>query len=169
MRKIIVVDPELCTSCETCELICSFKHYGEFNPKKSKIRIINWAREGISVPTVCWQCETPYCAQPCPTTALTKNAETGVVHLNYDKCIGCKMCINACPFGMIFITPRERFPEKCDLCATVEGGPWCVELCPTNAIQYIREDLAAQDKRHETAKKMLPDYDPSNKWGWTPK
>jgi Fe-S-cluster-containing hydrogenase component 2 len=161
MRKILEVKPELCTSCETCELICSFVHYGVFNPKKSKVRVITWWKEGIGVPTMCWQCETPYCANACPTSALTKDPETGVVNLDYDKCIGCKMCINACPFGEIFITPGERFPEKCDHCSTVEGGPWCAELCPTSAIEYIREDQAARDKRMDTAKKLIPTPNPT--------
>jgi Fe-S-cluster-containing dehydrogenase component len=53
------------------------------------------------VPTLCLQCEKAYCVEVCPTPALTKNDQTGVVDFDKDKCIGCKQCIIACPWGSI--------------------------------------------------------------------
>ncbi len=155
MRKLLAVEASKCTGCEICVLVCSFKHYNEFNPRKANLKVFAWHRMGISTPIICNQCETPYCALSCPTEALVKNPETGVVNLNYEKCIGCKMCVTSCPFGMIYITPRETLPQKCDYCNSINHEPWCAELCPTGAISYLSEDQLGQSRRQLTAMKLV--------------
>jgi Fe-S-cluster-containing hydrogenase component 2 len=54
---------------------------------------------GISVPIMCLQCDNAACEKVCPVGAITRNEETGAMVINQMKCIKCKMCINACPFG----------------------------------------------------------------------
>jgi tetrathionate reductase subunit B len=87
------------------------------------------------VPKICNQCEKPPCVQVCPVGA-TYETQDGVVLVDSDYCIGCRYCIQACPYGMRFLDPRTRTAEKCTFCyhRIVKGLlPACVEVCPTQA------------------------------------
>lgn len=151
MTKILVVDPEKCTGCRTCESICSFHHEKEFNPAKARIHVLKWEDEGLDVPMVCQQCESPVCETVCPVKALSRDTKTGAIILNYDACIGCKMCVMACPFGALTIDPESKKTIKCDLC---NGDPQCVEYCPTKAIDYVKATRATYKKRKEAANRL---------------
>jgi Fe-S-cluster-containing dehydrogenase component len=70
--------------------------------------------------------------------ALKKNQETGIVDYDQDACIGCRMCVSACPFGNISYDRQAKAVLKCDVC---EGAPECALFCPTDAIQWVRADL----------------------------
>jgi Fe-S-cluster-containing hydrogenase component 2 len=146
--KIILVNDDVCTGCKICELACAFKKEGEFNPKKAAIHVVNWPKDGLSVPMLCQQCKKPNCASVCPVEALTKNAETGVVELNTDLCVGCNVCISACPFGSIGRHAEMDVVIKCNHCG---GSPECVRLCPTKALQYVKEETAATLKKRSLA------------------
>jgi len=132
--KLLVVDPDACTGCRVCELVCSFYHTKEFNPERSRIRIIKDDSMGINVPMVCQQCEKPLCVEACPVEAIQKDEQTGVVTINEEKCIGCKLCVLACPFGGTSIDPELGLAIKCDLCG---GDPQCAKYCITKAISYV--------------------------------
>jgi len=124
-------DPSLCTDCRICQLICAFEKVGTFNPKKGVLRIAVekngiWAR-----PWVCLQCKNPVCAKVCPSEAIVRDEETGVVRINADDCTGCGECAKACPQGVIVLD--GDIARKCDLCG---GSPACVEWCPTGALSY---------------------------------
>jgi Fe-S-cluster-containing dehydrogenase component len=87
------------------------------------------------VPKICNQCEKPPCVQVCPVGA-TYRTEDGVVLVDSQYCIGCRYCIQACPYGMRFIRPETKTAEKCTFCyhRIVKGLlPACVEACPTQA------------------------------------
>ena len=112
-------------------------------PVKSVIRIIAFKREAFFYPHVCHQCKVPYCADACPAEALVKNSETGVVELKKDKCIGCKLCLEACPFGAMAMTD-DGLAAKCDLCG---GDPECVKFCDYDAIRLGDADEISQSKR----------------------
>ncbi len=87
------------------------------------------------VPKICNQCEKPPCVQVCPVGA-TYRTEDGVVLVDPKWCIGCRYCIQACPYGMRFIRPETKTAEKCTFCyhRIVKGLlPACVEVCPTQA------------------------------------
>ena len=77
MSKSLVVDLEKCTGCRTCEMACSFMHYGEYNPTKSAIQVSIFTENAFFVPVVCFQCKKPFCEEVCPTGALTKNEIDG--------------------------------------------------------------------------------------------
>lgn len=141
--KVIAVDPNKCTGCRLCELACSLKNTGEFNPARARIQVIGFD-ELFSLPVVCFQCEKPYCAEICPTGAITKDTASGVVSISKDKCVGCKMCILACPFGTIVFSSEDRVPIKCELCG---GDPECVLFCPTGALEFRTADIATIGKR----------------------
>jgi len=87
------------------------------------------------VPKICNQCAKPPCVQVCPVGA-TYRTKDGVVLVDADYCIGCRYCIQACPYGMRFLHPKTRTAEKCTFCyhRIVKGLlPACVEVCPTQA------------------------------------
>jgi anaerobic carbon-monoxide dehydrogenase iron sulfur subunit len=152
MSKSLVVDLDKCTGCRTCEMACSFMHYGEYNPVKSAIQVSIFAEDAFFVPVVCFQCKDPHCMEVCPTGALTKNDVNGAfaVLVDKEKCVGCKMCTLACPFGCITIG-HESIAKKCDLCG---GQPECVVFCPTGAIQFQDENDGVLAKSRRTAEKI---------------
>ncbi|MDP6178469.1 MAG: 4Fe-4S dicluster domain-containing protein [Desulfatiglandales bacterium] len=151
MEKVIVVEPDKCTGCKVCEMICSLHHEDEINPIKSRIHITSWEEDGIDIPMVCQQCEDPPCRAVCPTSAIYLYSQTGAMLIDEEKCIGCRMCINACPFGAPIVLPETRKVVKCDLCS---GEPQCVEFCEPKAIQYIPATKGAHKKQRAVAKKF---------------
>lgn len=151
MEKVLFVDPEKCTGCKVCEFICSLHHENEINPIKSRIQVISWEREGIEVPMVCQQCEDPPCEAACPTHAIYRDPQTGAMLIKEEACIGCRMCINVCPFGGSSIHPDTRKVIKCDLC---QGEPECVEFCATKALEYITVSKAVLLRKRAAAQKL---------------
>jgi Fe-S-cluster-containing hydrogenase component 2 len=151
LQRIFLVDPEKCTGCRFCELICSLTKTGECNPQKARIRVISIPHKGIDVPIVCQHCEDAPCRAVCPVDALRRDPKTGAIVLNPLICIGCKACIMACPYGAITIDVETRQIMKCDLC---DGEPRCVKYCVTQAIQFVRADVAAKIKRKRVIEKM---------------
>ena len=134
MQKILVVDHEKCTGCRLCEMACSIKHTGVNNPTRSRIHVIKWQTEGFDLPMLCQQCEEAPCIVVCPKDALYRDPLLGRVTLNYDLCIGCRMCVTACPFGGMGIDTVTRRVIKCDLC---DGDPTCVRFCDSGALQFV--------------------------------
>ncbi len=151
MEKILVVDHEKCTGCRLCEMVCSVKHTGMSNPSRSRIHIIKWPLEGFELPMLCQQCEEAPCIAVCPKDALTRDATLGRVALNYDLCIGCKMCVIACPFGGMGIDIVARQVIKCDLC---DGDPICVRFGDPGAIQFVPASSANLIKKRDAGLKL---------------
>ncbi len=137
MAKGIVISPDKCTGCRTCELACSYTKTDSFNPKDSAISVLSYDEAGLQVPMTCLQCEEPHCMMVCTVNAISKDSKSGVVQVDGDKCIGCKMCVSACPFGNMTYSKRQKIAVKCDLCG---GLPQCVRLCPSGAIEYKELD-----------------------------
>lgn len=155
MAKILAVDPDKCTGCAACELACSMRNVEEFNPSRSRIRIMSFAPEFHRFPMVCLQCDTPPCAQICPTGAITRDEATGIVRVSKTKCIGCKMCAMACPFGNIFVSAPDKMAIKCELC---DGDPQCVLFCSTKALEFKEPEAAMIDKRRALSEKLIDVY-----------
>ena len=133
MSKLLVVNPEKCVSCRTCELMCSFGHVNTFNPRLSAVTVMDYEAALTSVPVMCMQCDEACCLKVCPVGAISRD-ETGIVSTNPDKCIVCKMCVSACPLGNISYSPSAKKVYKCDLC---EGDPKCAKYCPSGAILFV--------------------------------
>ena len=143
MPKKIAVVPELCSGCRICELVCSIKHYGVNNPKKSAVRVmITYPHPVVRMPVLCSQCKVPVCADACPVDALTRQG--GVVKLDKNTCISCMKCAEACPFGAVYAHSDIDEPIKCDMC---EGEPRCVAKCPKAALRLIPEQVMGESKR----------------------
>ncbi|MDR1025721.1 MAG: 4Fe-4S dicluster domain-containing protein [Treponema sp.] len=153
MNQFVKATPLRCIGCRTCMIACVVAHEGKhifeidpdsynFNPK---LFMVKTAR--VSAPVHCRQCENPACKASCTSGAIS--FEENRAAINTKKCIGCKNCVIACPFGAVEIvetgellpdgTPR-KIANKCDLCAGVADSPSCVKVCPTAALELVTED-----------------------------
>jgi Fe-S-cluster-containing hydrogenase component 2 len=149
--KVLYVEPEKCTGCRSCELICSFSHVGEFNPLRSRISVVAFEKTGFSFPAVCQQCSVAACMNVCPVGAISKDETSGAMIVNQAVCLRCKMCTIACPFGATFYDADHDAIIKCDLCG---GDPECVKFCASGAISYREAQTANFSKRRSTAAKF---------------
>ncbi|GAB4245006.1 MAG: 4Fe-4S dicluster domain-containing protein [Thermoleophilia bacterium] len=158
MTKMINVDIEKCTGCGACELVCSFKHHGEFNPLRARIHKTVYPEEAIAIPVLCRQCEDPWCARICPAGAITKGKDAlsgaTVVTVSEEKCVGCKMCMLACPYGAIAVG-ESGVAEKCDLC---NGVPQCVKFCARGALSFDDMEQGILDRQQKVAATLRTAY-----------
>ena len=69
-KKMLVMDPEKCTGCRLCEIVCSVKHTGVSNPARARIHVIKWDNEGFYMPMRCQQCKDAPCKAACPKDAI---------------------------------------------------------------------------------------------------
>lgn len=151
MEKILLVDYEKCTGCRLCEMVCSVEHAGVNSPSRSRIHVIKWQWEGFELPMLCQQCEEAPCVAVCPKDALSLDSSLSRVVLDYDLCIGCKMCVVACPFGGIGIDTAVRQVIKCDLC---DGDPSCARHCDPGALQFVPASSVNLVKKRDAGAKL---------------
>ncbi len=155
MAKKLIVNPLECTGCGACELACSMRNVGEFNPSRSRIQVVSLDPDFFRIPIVCSQCYKPPCAEICPVGAITRDEATGVVRVLKDRCDGCRMCEEACPFGVIFFSEQEQTAVKCELC---DGDPQCVPFCVTKALEFREPEAKTAGKRRALAEKLKEVY-----------
>jgi Fe-S-cluster-containing hydrogenase component 2 len=94
---------------------------GEYQPAKSVIRVSPFEGHTSYAPYTCTQCAEGWCMTACPVGAITISA-VGAKDVLDDRCVGCKLCTIACPYGTMFYDPDTRKAFKCDLCG---GAPAC--------------------------------------------
>ena len=144
---VIVYDPSRCTGCRYCEMACAVWHCGRLELGQSRLRILfdaAGAAERYSAVN-CQHCDDPICCAVCPAEALQKDPRTGWVTQNGSKCIGCEMCILACPLAVPFFDERLHVALKCDFC---QGAPECVAHCSTGALRLVsREEAVRTNER----------------------
>jgi len=130
---------DVCVSCNLCELACSFYHEGVINPRRSRIQIhraiTDEAGNYWDYPVVCRQCEPAYCVEACPVECFEINETTGTYNVIPEDCIGCEFCVEACPWGEIFMDMHSKVALKCDLCGDAE--PQCVKICPSGVLRLV--------------------------------
>jgi anaerobic carbon-monoxide dehydrogenase iron sulfur subunit len=140
MAKALKIIPEKCTGCMQCELACSWVQTGTFRPSRSVIRVNVFDEQASYAPYTCFQCEEAWCMTACPVNAIAINADTGAKVVLEKICVGCSLCVIACPFGTVFWNPDTHKAFKCNLC---DGDPACAKACPTAAIEFA--ELTAAD------------------------
>ena len=141
-----------CTGCKTCQLAC--KDYKNLADDVSFRKVYEYGggacttnADGTVSPTTftyyvsvsCQHCDNPACTKVCPTGAMHKDAETGLVSVDESKCIGCGYCHMACPYNAPKVDRSVGHSVKCDGCKdrVAEGkNPICVEACPLRALEF---------------------------------
>jgi carbon-monoxide dehydrogenase iron sulfur subunit len=135
-QKTFFVAPQICTGCNLCELACSMAKEGQVMPSRSRISVERHLIDGLYVPHICRNCKSPPCIEACKRGAIVKDAETGWVTINYERCNHCSLCIPACLFNAIIMSPTGEV-MVCDVCG---GKPRCVEVCVTEAIKFANRE-----------------------------
>lgn len=138
-----------CYGCQTCQVAC--KSEQRTAPAVSLRRVRQFDTDNPATHATlsmgCNHCEHPQCLANCPAGAYTK-LENGIVYQDHNKCIGCRMCIMACPYGVPQYDPEEGKTSKCSYCKErTEKGlkPMCVESCPGgNLVAGELEELRAK-------------------------
>ncbi|MEM7338866.1 MAG: NrfD/PsrC family molybdoenzyme membrane anchor subunit [Actinomycetota bacterium] len=139
-RLGFVLDSDSCIGCHACTVACKSEHDVPLGVNRTWVKYI----ETGTFPDVarkftvmrCNQCDDAPCMTICPTSALYR-ADNGVVDFQDDDCIGCKSCMNACPYDALYINPETNTAHKCNMCNhRIEVGlePSCQIVCPTEAI-----------------------------------
>ena len=151
-RSFIVVDPSKCIGCSLCEFVCALEKEGDPNPLKSRIRVIR-LNPMLNLTVACRFCEDAACVRACPRNAIKQSERGGILIIDEDKCDGCVLCVQACPYGGIMLHPDKPVVIACDLC---NGEPKCIEYCPEEALELTSEDKYFDEILSSVVKK-LPD------------
>ncbi len=198
----LVIDLDTCVGCHACAVACKQWNAGgiagpltDENPyakgpfgvwfnRVHSYEVAPPAETGqpamtLHFPRSCLHCEDAPCVTVCPTGASYKRAEDGIVLIDEDKCIGCKLCSWACPYGAREYSAVEGVMKKCTLCVDriynehleeAERQPACVQACPTRARHF--GDLGDPDSAvsklvaERSGVDLLPElgYRPTNKY-----
>ncbi len=132
MPKVIYCDVTRCDNCQECVKACESVHYG-------RNHMFVQAVDELFIPANCRHCEQSPCVEVCPTGAMARVSEDAVTIASM-KCIGCRLCNIACPFGAVWFDTLDKVSRKCDLCQSqlAEGNPpACVTACtPQHALRF---------------------------------
>ncbi len=135
-RYGMLIDARKCIGCHGCSVACKAEFDVPLGHTRSWVEYIekgdypNVSRSFL--PRLCNHCEEPSCVDVCPTNATYKRDQDGIVVVDPEVCIGCKYCIQACPYDARFLNPVTGAADKCDFCQhRVKNGvaPACVETC----------------------------------------
>lgn len=190
----LVIDLNVCVGCHACVTSCKAwntsgpagylsddRPYDE-NPTGTFFNRVQTYEVGafpdtetVHFPKSCLHCEDPPCVPVCPTGASYKRESDGIVLVDYDKCIGCKYCAWACPYGVREIDEHQKVMKKCTLCVDriddqtlpeSERQPACVLACPTRA--RIFGDVHDPDSEASRAIAEAGGYTLMPEWGTKP-
>ncbi|MGB9612565.1 MAG: 4Fe-4S dicluster domain-containing protein [Candidatus Margulisiibacteriota bacterium] len=152
MAKRVYLNLDLCCGCRSCAAACAYGHHVQ--------SLLGHARleKTAELPLHCFHCDQPACAAACPNEAMQKQQD-GTVLRSQFKCVGCKSCVVACPFGVIQADLSRQIVPKCDLCLDrlAEGEiPRCVQTCTSGALSFVEidEQVVAEDKNLVSARAL---------------
>jgi Fe-S-cluster-containing dehydrogenase component/formate-dependent nitrite reductase membrane component NrfD len=139
-KYAFVIDQRKCIGCHACTVACKAEHDIPIGVNRTWVKYIEKGEFPNSrryfLVNRCNHCDNAPCVAICPTKALFKRAD-GIVDFDSSRCIGCKSCMQACPYDALYIDPYSHTAAKCNYCAhRTEVGiePACVVVCPVHAI-----------------------------------
>lgn len=135
-----VIDNRNCIGCHACTVACKAEHDDALGSNRTWVKYVEKGEypnttRNFSV-TRCNHCNDSPCTDICPVTALFER-DDGIVDFDNERCIGCKACMQGCPYDSIHIDPETNTAAKCNYCShRVDSGrePACVTVCPEDAI-----------------------------------
>jgi carbon-monoxide dehydrogenase iron sulfur subunit len=168
--NVIGVHMERCTGCKTCELYCGAERGSEGKTLLAAVqerpapqpRVRVEGAQGVAFALQCRQCLQAPCIDACLSGALRRDAESGIVLIREDLCVGCWTCTAFCPYGVIYPSPERKIAVKCDRCLYMEK-PVCVDVCPTKALEVVSLDgieAMLREKRRKTARDVAAEGRP---------
>lgn len=132
-------DAQRCVGCRACEVACQMWNGAKQTAKWREVTSIERGDyphvTSINVSLACMHCADAPCAKACPRQAIAKTTEAGIVVVDQKRCIGCMLCLWACPFGAPQLGTSGKM-EKCQFCEDrpLDMKRACEEICPTGAI-----------------------------------
>lgn len=163
MQYGFYVDSARCVGCKTCQVACKdendtpvgalYRRVHNYESGSWEQKDGRWAPvdlNGYQLSISCNHCASPACVANCPTGAMQKDPETGIVSNDKDVCIGCQSCASACPYSAPqYLGEDLGVTGKCDGCQerrTAGLDPRCVTVCPTRALEF--DDIEVLRERH---------------------
>jgi len=143
----IMLDATRCIGCKSCLVHCNVKNKLPPGISLNQLKMLGPFTGPTGLPRMeftyqpCLHCDEPYCVKVCPSGALTRRPEDGLVCLDEETCIGCKRCVKACPWGVPIFMEDISKAKKCDFCQDrIDQGldPACVTGCTAKALTFIR-------------------------------
>lgn len=171
-RLAFYFDASACSGCKACQVACKDRQDSPPGVRWRRVYEVaggGWTQRGAAwvhdifaynLSIACNHCERPICMEVCPTRAITQR-EDGVVLLDGDRCMGCRYCEWACPYGAPQYDPDAGRVSKCDFCVDeLDQGrpPACVAACPMRVLDF--GDMAELEARYGPAVPYpLPDVE----------
>jgi tetrathionate reductase subunit B len=176
-KKTFIIDVKKCNGCHTCQVACKDEHVGNDwtpiakpQPETGQFWLKLQQEVRGTVPKVkvayrphlCMHCDEAPCMSACPTEGVIYKREDGLVIIDPVKCTGCRNCVEACPYDVIYFNESLNIAQKCTGCAHLLDDGWkeprCADACPTGVIRFLDES-EAQDliARGEAWKPELKD------------
>ena len=151
-------DTKRCIGCYSCEVHCKSNKNMPVGPRPAQVitvgpKMVNNLPRAAYIFMPCFHCEQPWCVSACPTGAMQKRPQDGIVFVDSALCVGCKTCVSACPWGAPQWDAERGKVVKCDYCLDrIDRGlePACVTKCVTKCLHFgrVEDSVGIRRRRH---------------------